>query len=347
MSQSRPHTKSSTGSGSGHRPRYYGFWTAQARAHRSVAVVDQSLRYASARRAKLGFWITFVIVSTYTDVVVRSVHGIGPIRALLIGILAGLAAGSVVFVLAFCWPAIRLTVHWAAELLALSALLGAYLLLTTAMTAPVAAGVLLLAVCGPLTYPPARRRLLAYIWCVITRHRLRVCFAEFIRARQTDGRLPLILAARPTPAGERIWVWLRAGLALGDLEGRFDEIAVATWATEVHAVRSIRWAALIQVDITRRNPLARLVGSPLTDTLPTPDASTADDTAADAAPRRRPVTPVRPAFVSGLDLPDIPDVPTVPDPYRRNGSPRPASARPPATPPPPPATAGDDTADWI
>jgi hypothetical protein len=233
MSQSRSHSKSSTGSGSGHRPRYYGFWTAQARAHRSVAVVDQSLRYASARRAKLGFWITFVIVSTYTDVVVRSVHGTGPIRAFLIGTLAGLAAGSIVFVLAFCWPAVRLTVHWAAELLALSALLGAYLLLTTAVTAPVAAGVLLLAVCGPLTYPPARRRLLAYGWCVITRHRLRVCFAEFIRARQTDGRLPLILAARPTPAGERIWVWLRAGLALGDLEGRFDEIAVATWATDV------------------------------------------------------------------------------------------------------------------
>jgi hypothetical protein len=141
-------------------------------------------------------------------------------------------------------------------------------------------------------------------------------------------------------------VWLRAGLCLDDLQDRFEEIAVATWATDAHAVKSERWAALIRVDITRRNPLARLVGSPLTDTLPTPaDPGPAGDTA--AVPRRRPVTPVRPAFVSGLDLPDIPDVPTVPDPYRRNGSPRPASARPPATPPPPPATAGDDTADWI
>jgi hypothetical protein len=337
MSQSRSHSKSSTGSGSGHRPRYYGFWTAQARAHRSVAVVDQSLRYASARRAKLGFWITFVIVSTYTDVVVRSVHGTGPIRTFLIGTLAGLAAGSVVFVLAFCWPAIRLTVHWAAELLALSALLGAYLLLTTAMTAPVAAGVLLLAVCGPLTYPLARRRLLALGWCVISRHRLRVCFAEFIHARHTDGRLPLILLARPTPAGERIWVWLRAGLCLDDLTDRFEEIAVATWATDAHAVKSERWAALIRVDLTRRNALAAVVGSPLTDSIPTG--------------QQRPAPVPRPVFVTGLDLPDIPDASVpVSDPFRRTGTPpRPAAPRrPPATPPPATTTTGtDETADWI
>jgi hypothetical protein len=300
-----------------------------------ITVIDQGLAYASLRRAKIGFWIAFLLIGGYTVVGALSVTTTG--AAWLIGLLTGLAAGSAVFVLAFCWPALRLTWHWAAELTAAGVLLWAYSVLTTVMTVPTALAVLALAIGGPFTSGPARRRLTALGWCVISRHRLRVCFAEFIHARHTDGRLPLILLARPTPAGERIWVWLRAGLCLDDLTDRFEEIAVATWATDAHAVKSERWAALIRVDLTRRNALAATVGSPLTDTIPTG--------------QQRPAAAVpRPVFVSGLDLPDIPDTPTgpPPDPFRRTGTPpRPAAPRrPPATPPTAP-TGSDETADWI
>ena len=42
----------------------------------------------------------------------------------------------------------------------------------------------------------------ALAWCLVSRHRIRTCFSEFIITNRT-GSLPLILGARPTPAGER------------------------------------------------------------------------------------------------------------------------------------------------
>src|SRR5260221_11566993 len=65
----------------------------------------------------------------------------------------------------------------------------------------------------PAALRPVRRRLLALCWCLITRHRLRTCFSEFIITNRY-GSLPLILWAQPTAVGERIWIWLRPGLAL-------------------------------------------------------------------------------------------------------------------------------------
>ena len=66
-----------------------------------------------------------------------------------------------------------------------------------------------------------------------------------------------MLWARPTPAGERVWLWLRPGLDLTDLDGKTGKVAVACWAGEVRVVRaSARFAALVRVDMTRRDPLA-------------------------------------------------------------------------------------------
>jgi hypothetical protein len=45
---------------------------------------------------------------------------------------------------------------------------------------------------------PVRAWIYQVIWCLITRHRLRTCFSEFIITNRT-GSLPLILWARPTP----------------------------------------------------------------------------------------------------------------------------------------------------
>src|SRR6202008_247354 len=113
---------------------------------------------------------------------------------------------------------------------------------------------------------PVRRRLSAWAWCLVVKHRLRVAFADIVRGapRSGSGGLPLILWARPTPAGARVWLWLRPGLDLSDLEGKAGKVAVACWAGEARIVRtSERFAALVRVDLTRRNPFTDLVPSPL------------------------------------------------------------------------------------
>jgi hypothetical protein len=55
----------------------------------------------------------------------------------------------------------------------------------------------------------SRRFVYAWSWCLVVRHRLRLCFATLVRSqvRVTGGRpaaLPLLLWARPTLAGERV-----------------------------------------------------------------------------------------------------------------------------------------------
>jgi hypothetical protein len=110
--------------------------------------------------------------------------------------------------------------------------------------------------------------------------------------------LPLILWARPTPAGERVWVWLRPGLDLGDLEGKTGKVAVACWVGEARIVRaSTRFAALVRVDLTRRDPLVATNLSPLAALVAHLRKNDAD-------------TPVSPAVpLVGLDLADVPEVP--------------------------------------
>jgi hypothetical protein len=115
------------------------------------------------------------------------------------------------------------------------------------------------------------------------------------------GQLPLMLWARPTPAGERVWLWLRTGLSLEDLEGKAGRIAVACSARQVRIVGAPeRTAALLRIDVTRRDPLTGLVESPLLARIP----SLRDDIVADA-----PVSPAVPWV--GLELADI-DEPEIP-----------------------------------
>jgi hypothetical protein len=79
----------------------------------------------------------------------------------------------------------------------------------------------------------------------------------------------LILLARPTPAGERVWVWLRPGLDLDELENNTGKLAVACWASSVRvACTSPHHAALVRIDVTRRDPLTNLVDSPLVGLVP-------------------------------------------------------------------------------
>jgi hypothetical protein len=81
--------------------------------------------------------------------------------------------------------------------------------------------------------------------------------------------LPLLLWARPTLAGERVWLWLRPGLELEDLEGKAGLIAVACIAKQVRiAPASEKYAALLRVDVARRDPLTGRIDSPLALLIP-------------------------------------------------------------------------------
>jgi hypothetical protein len=272
----------------------------------AVAVVEAPVSISYARKAR----ITFLTVAVSVAAMVAMVLAVfaHPVLAVLIGILTGLVCGFVAAVLVRVWPVLRVLWWWSPEIT-----IGALVVLVPAVLARVEYPWLALlqvlavvATCGVVG--PVRRWLSAWSWCLVVRHRLRLCFAQFIRsaARARAGCLPLVLWACPTPAGERVWLWLRPGLDLDDLDGRLGALAVACWAGEARVVRtSTRYAALVRVDLARRDPLTGLVASPLA--LLIPRKNNAHEYA-DA-----PVSPGMPPV--GLDLADVPE----PAPEPRGG----------------------------
>ncbi|TDC82512.1 hypothetical protein E1193_11695 [Micromonospora sp. KC606] len=290
-----------------------------------MTVIEAKVHRSSARNARLAFILTAVIAGLLAAVVAAS--SIHPILALFVGALIGVPLGGLAWVLVRIWPVLRVLWWWTPEI-GITTLVGAgWVQLANHTTTPVTLLVVALVVGVPAAIPATRRAVLAWAWCLVVRHRLRVCFAQFIIANQS-GSLPLILWARPTPVGERVWVYLRPGLSLADLEGRLDRIAVACHASTALIERASDGnAAYLRFDIKRREVLTAQVGSPLVDVID-------------------PGTPVTdrptPAVPTALDLPDV-DVPTVTLPAQKkpatsaNGS-KPAASTSPDT---------DDVSDWI
>ena len=260
---------------------------------RTVTVIEAPTRYNQRRKAIVAFWITLLIVGLLGGTVAS--HYMHPIVGGLLGILAGVVLGGLVFALIVVWPVLRIVWHWLPEIVVALVLVYGWTWLMEA-TALWLSLLLIVAFVGvPALLPRARHWVLAPMWCLIVRHRLRVCFAAFI-ATNREGTLPLILAARPTPAGERVWIWLRPGLSIRDLEqdGQVQKIAVACWANEVRVTRASRKrAALIRVDVTRREPLAATILSPLPDFVPA------------TMPANAPTSPAAPPM--GVNLADVPD----------------------------------------
>src|SRR3954453_2090046 len=103
-------------------------------------------------------------------------------------------------------------------------------------------------------WPRTRFWILGIFWLLVTRHRLRQYFLQ-CGAYNRSGRLPWLTLAYPTPVGERVWVWLGAGLSLADFESDTPQIAVACWARDCRVGRAKRLAGLVWVDVIRRDPL--------------------------------------------------------------------------------------------
>ena len=102
--------------------------------------------------------------------------------------------------------------------------------------------------------PASRRFTLGRATAVVMRHRVRACFLQ-TRTWTANGRLPFLVWSRPTPVGVRVRVWLPAGLSVNDLERIIEEIGAACWAREARITPMSGQAALVWVDIVRRDPL--------------------------------------------------------------------------------------------
>ena len=74
------------------------------------------------------------------------------------------------------------------------------------------------------------------------------------RVMTHEGLLPLFMWTRPTPVGERLWLWLRPGLPGRDIDAVTDRIAAACWAASARVKVSPKRAAVVSVEVIRRDP---------------------------------------------------------------------------------------------
>lgn len=294
----------------------------------TVAIIEAPVARTYRRRATIAFFVVLGVVGLLSATVVS--HYWHPIVGLILGAFIGAVCGAVAFALIVAWPVLRVFLHWAAEIaLAIVVVYGwTWLMFHTNVTVSLLVVGLLGGV--PAAVGPVRRRVVAWWWCAVVRHRLRMCFAGMVTAHGRQA-LPLILGAKPTPAGERVWVWLRGGLSVKtfEAEGQLEFLAVECWASEVRVTRASRHrAALVRFDITRREPLAGRIVSPLPDYVP-------DDFDAGIAPTSPGMPP------TGLDLNEV-QTPSTGDtkPSTSNGR-KPRNSTPPERP-----LSGDDNADY-
>jgi hypothetical protein len=96
-----------------------------------------------------------------------------------------------------------------------------------------------------------RRWAIARLWCVITPHRVRTCFAQSWITNRA-GQIPAIMRTTARPFGERVAVWCRAGTSFEDIESARALLTAACWAVDVVPARSNRFAQLVYLDVIRR-----------------------------------------------------------------------------------------------
>ena len=301
------------------------------RGNGTVTVIEEPVMRSYRRKAKIVFYVTWVILAVLAATVAASKWH--PILALLAGLAFGLVTGAIAGAIVAAWPVLRAIWWWLPETTLSGTLIFGWIELAghTTLLYRLASVVLIVGV--PAALKPVRTRIHQVTWCLVTRHRIRTSFSEFIITNRT-GSLPLILWARPTPVGERVWLWLRPGLSLDDLLDRLDKIAVACWASSAVAEAASRSnAAFVRLDIKRRDVLTGTIGSPLLELIKSGAPATQRDTT---------------EIPTALDLSQVPasevtDLPR-PTPLKRPDHPKMPA---PASPQVPAASDGSDITDWI
>ena len=103
-----------------------------------------------------------------------------------------------------------------------------------------------------LCWPPARKQIVAYAWCLVTPHRVRAgCVNAWVQTRR--GRLPIIWSATPADYGERVRLWYPAGITAANLVGASEVLAAACWAAEVRVTVDARHAHLVTLAVIRNS----------------------------------------------------------------------------------------------
>ncbi|MEQ7124382.1 hypothetical protein ABN034_07640 [Actinopolymorpha sp. B11F2] len=145
--------------------------------------------------------------------------------------------------------------RWLPEIIIATAVVTAFVYLIRMDLPAWAAGCVLVAPVAVLLCIPGVNRVLIAVWCLnVTRHRLRAFMAEN-GLRNRSGRLPWLIFIRPTRVGERAWMWLVAGVTCKDVEERTESLASTCYGREGRVTAHRRFAHLIRLDITRRDPL--------------------------------------------------------------------------------------------
>ncbi len=226
----------------------------------AVRIIEDRVTRSYIRTGKIAFWVVSVSLAALTASIAASY--LQPILALFLGCLLGAAIGGLVAGVIMIWPVLRAIWWWLPEITAVLGVVYGFWALcafTNLLVRLLVVSVLL----APWAQPWTRARMMRPVWCRVTWHRLRVCFNEFIIANNR-GTLPFILWTWPTPVGERVWVWLRPGLALSDLTDQLDQLASACWAAAVTVERaSATNSALVRLHITRRDGFSGVVASDL------------------------------------------------------------------------------------
>lgn len=265
-----------------------------------VTVIDGRFHRSSARHAKVAFYLAAIIVGLLVAAI--ATDRMHPIAALFYGALVGVPVGAFVWTIVRIWPILRLIWWWFPEILLSTGTIYGWTVLATATSPVVMVAVIAVVVGVPAAVRPIRNRIIAVAWCVIVRHRLRTCFAQFITANKS-GSLPLIGIAYPTPIGERVTIWLRPGLSIKDLESRLDKLAVGCSAATVTVEKASETnAARVRLDIKRRQVLTDDVASPLVDLVPDPNGDDTDSVKTDVDDS---FVPTLMAVPTALDLPDV------------------------------------------
>jgi hypothetical protein len=193
-------------------------------------------RTSRARRPRTGRSTTRTRTSARTGVIEVFTHPDHSLLVRLLGLIVRLRAELTVLTLLlmarfWAWPWLRDLIGHTAALIVVTML-----------------------VLSILVIPASRRYLNRRWWSITTRHRMRACFLQ-TRTMTHHGRLPLLVWSRPSPVGEKVRVWLPAGLSVKDLEKVTTETAAACWAADVRITPSRSQAASVVVEVIRRDPL--------------------------------------------------------------------------------------------
>ena len=172
------------------------------RGNGTITVIEEPVLRSYRRKAKVVFYVTWVITAVLAATVAASRWH--PIIALLAGIICGYVLGAAAGGIVAAWPVIRAIWWWAPETLLTGSLVFGWVELADHTTLIIRLAATAAIVGIPAAIGPVRSCIGAAAWCLVTRHRIRTCFSEFIITNRT-GSLPLILWARPSRVGERVF----------------------------------------------------------------------------------------------------------------------------------------------